>query len=97
MGNLRGARYLRQCTRRCREARSRLRLEREADPTDKLKTALRTNRVDPAWRVCFEMAGNGLRPRKRNIYVFPDSQPDLQTWTEDLALAGGEGGLEAER
>eukprot|EP00959_Pyramimonas_sp_CCMP1952_P331863 6949144-Pyramimonas_sp.AAC.1 len=41
------------------------------------------------------MAENGLGPRKRNHYVLPDLRLDLQTWTEDLAPPGRDGGMEA--
>eukprot|EP00959_Pyramimonas_sp_CCMP1952_P121989 2550270-Pyramimonas_sp.AAC.1 len=40
------------------------------------------------------MAGNGPAPRRRNFYLPPEFQPDLQMGTEDLA-PGGAGGLAA--
>eukprot|EP00959_Pyramimonas_sp_CCMP1952_P054140 1132572-Pyramimonas_sp.AAC.1 len=69
--------------------------ERQNELNRELEEALRGNREDLAWMLSFQMAGNGLGPRKRNHYILLDARPDLQTWTEDLALSGREGGMEA--
>eukprot|EP00959_Pyramimonas_sp_CCMP1952_P364697 7637366-Pyramimonas_sp.AAC.1 len=68
---------------------------RERESNQELEEAIRTNREDAAQRISFQMAGNGLGPRKRKHYVLPDARLGQQTWTLDLVLPGSEGGAEA--
>ena len=94
--DLESALVLRRATARCKALRKQFFQQREEQLAEDLQEAERRQEHAEVWRICRQIASNGVAARKRNHKTLNHNQPTMEEWSNDMVLPASAGGFAAQ-